>query len=78
MTTSRETINNLIRGQKAERVGLFGAPWEDTVAAWVQQGYPPWLHFGYDVVGLGPEFDLFPLRGWDELPDETDEEGGDR
>ena len=38
--TSRELIDRLIRGKKAERVGLTGSPWRDTIAAWVEQGYP--------------------------------------
>jgi len=107
MTTSRELINTLLRGQKAERVGLMDSPWSDTIAAWVEQGYPtqmvykevgeerwcredgrwveverageyeepvpPWIHFGYDMVGIGPWFDAMPWRGYDELVEETDE-----
>jgi uroporphyrinogen decarboxylase len=38
--TSRDTIDNLLRGKKAERVGLVDSPWGDTIAAWVEQGYP--------------------------------------
>ena len=38
--TSRENTDNLLRGRKAERVGLMDSPWTDTLAAWVQQGYP--------------------------------------
>ncbi len=38
--TSRENVDNLLRGKKAERVGLMDAPWADTMAAWVTQGYP--------------------------------------
>lgn len=34
---------------------------------------PPWLHFGFDMVGLGPWLDAMPLRGHDELIVETDE-----
>jgi uroporphyrinogen decarboxylase len=85
----------------------MGSPWTDTIAAWVEQGYPtrmvykevgedrwrrgdgrwvtvevageyeepvePWRHFGYDMAGIGPGFDIMPLRGHDELVDETDE-----
>ena len=40
MQTSRTVVNNLLRGKEAERVALMGAPWSDTIAAWVQQGYP--------------------------------------
>jgi uroporphyrinogen decarboxylase len=107
MTTSREVIDNLLRGRKAERVGLLDSPWGDTLAAWVQQGYPtrmeykevgedrwrredgrwvevedageyeepvpPWEHFNYDMVGVGPWFDVMPLRDYDELVQETEE-----
>jgi len=38
--TSKQIVDNLIRGKSAERVGLMGSPWGDTIAAWVQQGYP--------------------------------------
>ena len=40
MMTSREVVDNLLRGKKAERVGLMDGPWGDTIAAWIQQGYP--------------------------------------
>jgi len=104
--TSYEVIDNLLRGKQAMRVGLVDSPWEDTIAAWVEQGYPtrvvhkeigekhwrsedgrwveaevageyeepvpPWEHFGYDMVGIGPWFDIMPWRGYDELVEETD------
>jgi uroporphyrinogen decarboxylase len=104
---SRDVIDALIRGGNAERVGLMGSPWLDTVAAWVEQGYPtrmvqkdtgderwrrqdgrwvdvevageyeepvpPWEHFGYDMVGVGPWFDVMPLLDYDELIEETDD-----
>ena len=104
---SRERIDALLRGRTADRVGLMDSPWEDTLVAWVGQGYPtrreykevgdlrwrredgrwvkaetageyeepvpPWEHFGYDLKGIGPWFDIDPLRGVDELVEETDE-----
>jgi len=107
MMTSREVVDNLLRGKEAERVALMGAPWADTIAAWVEQEYPTrmaykevgeerwrredgrmedvevageyeepvpaWEHFGYDMVGVGPWFDIMPLRDYDELVEETDE-----
>lgn len=120
MTTSRQVIHSLYRGKRAERVGLVGQPWPDTLVAWVQQGYPtrmvykeageqrrrydwadgimdnmcmdteaageyeepvpPWEHFGFDVIGVGPSFDAWPLRGGPggtlasgQLIEETDE-----
>jgi len=107
MMTSRKVVDNLLRGKRAERVGLMGAPWSDTIAAWVEQGYPTrvvykkvgeerwrredgrwvevkvageyeepvpsWEHFAYDMVGVGPWMDIMPLRGYEELIEETDE-----
>jgi uroporphyrinogen decarboxylase len=40
MDTPRTVIDDLLRGRKAERVGLMDSPWADTLWAWVQQGYP--------------------------------------
>jgi uroporphyrinogen decarboxylase len=40
MQTSREVVDNLLRGKKAERMGITDSPWADTVLAWIQQGYP--------------------------------------
>jgi uroporphyrinogen decarboxylase len=104
--TSRELVSNLLRGKPAERVGLVDSPWGDTIAAWIQQGYPmrrvykevgekrwrgdgkseevtvageydepvpTWKHFGYDLAGAGPWFDIMPMRDYDELVSETDE-----
>jgi uroporphyrinogen decarboxylase len=34
---------------------------------------PPWEHFEYDMVGVGPWFDPTPILGYDELLQETDE-----
>jgi uroporphyrinogen decarboxylase len=107
MMNSREVIDNLLRGKKAERVGLMDSPWGDAMAQWVQQGYPtrkvfkelgeqywiredgqwedvtvegeyeepvpPWEHFDYDMVSVGPWFDIMPIRDYDELVSETDE-----
>ncbi len=104
--TSKELIDALLRKQPAERVGLVDGPWGDTLAAWIQQGYPtrkvfrekgelrwrddgkrveaeeageyeepvpPWEHFGYDLVGIGPWFDIMPWRDYDELVEESEE-----
>ena len=107
MATSRDIVDNLLRGKKAERVALMGSPWGDTIAAWVEQGYPtrrvykevgedrwnsedgrlvevavageyeepvpPCEHFGYDMAGVGPWFDIMPLRDHEELVQETDQ-----
>ncbi|MCU0521349.1 MAG: hypothetical protein MUF84_11735 [Anaerolineae bacterium] len=34
---------------------------------------PAWEHFGFDMVGIGPWFDPIPIRGYDELLQETNE-----
>jgi uroporphyrinogen decarboxylase len=107
MLTARQNIDNLLRHKKAERVALVDSPWGDTLAAWIQQGYPvrmehkevgedhwsardcrwiettvagdyeepvpPWEHFDYDMVGIGPWFDVMPWRGYEEVVSETDE-----
>lgn len=40
MQSSRQVVDSLLRGAKAERVGLTDSPWGDTLAAWIKQGYP--------------------------------------
>ncbi len=40
MTTSRQVINDLLRGNGAARVGVVDYPWWDTLVAWTKQGYP--------------------------------------
>lgn len=45
MMTSREVVDALLRGNKADRVALHDSPWADTIAAWVQQGYPTRMEY---------------------------------
>ena len=105
MTTSRERIGGMLRGEKVDRVGSYDGPWADTLAAWVEQGYPtrmayrepgeqrwqrgdgrwvdvveageyeepvpPWEHFAYDMAAVVPWADVMPIRGYDELVEET-------
>ena len=106
MATSRQVIDDLLRGRQAERVGLVDSPWGDTIAAWIEQGYPTrrvykeagemrwredgksvkaetageyvepvpaWKHFGYDMAGVRPWFEILPLLDHKELVEETDE-----
>ncbi len=40
MQTSREVVDALLRGKKAERYALMESPWADTLGDWVRQGYP--------------------------------------
>ena len=37
---SRQLVDGLFRGRTGTRVGFNEGPWPDTLAAWVQQGYP--------------------------------------
>ena len=82
MQTPREVVDALVRGGKAERVGLFDYPWPDTLTKWVEEGYPtndegqpvePGDHFGFDIACVGGWFDILPLRGVRELVEETNE-----
>ncbi len=107
MTSSCETVDNLLRSKNPDRVGLVDSPWGDTLSAWVHQGYPlckdykevgedhwcaddgrwvettvageyeepvpPWEHFNYDMVGIGPWFDVMPLRDYEEVVSESAE-----
>jgi uroporphyrinogen decarboxylase len=99
-------INDLLRGNSAERVGVVDYPWWDTLVAWTEQGYPtrrvhrevgeqirradlelvevkvageyeepvpPWQHFGHDMAGIGPWFEILPLGDRRELVAETEE-----
>ena len=45
MMTSQSVVDALLRGNKADRIALMGSPWVDTIAAWVQQGYPTCMVF---------------------------------
>jgi uroporphyrinogen decarboxylase len=48
--------------------------WEDVeVAGEYEEPVPPWQHFGYDMVGVGPWMDVLPWRGYEELVEETAE-----
>jgi uroporphyrinogen decarboxylase len=63
-------------------VALMDNPWADTLQKWTAQGYPkdssgqpvdPAEHFGFDLAGAGGWFDIMPLKGVNEVMDETDE-----
>ena len=83
MQTSSEIINGLLRKRPVERMGLNDSPWGDTLAKWAaEEGYPrnesgqhadPVDVFGFDMVCCGGWFDPLPLRGKDEVLEETDE-----
>jgi uroporphyrinogen decarboxylase len=48
--------------------------WEEVeVAGEYEEPVPVWEHFGYDMVGINTRLDVMPLRGCDELVEETDE-----
>lgn len=47
--------------------------WEDALQdGEYEEPVPAWEVFNYDMVGVGGWFDLMPLRGYEELIDETD------
>jgi len=46
--------------------------WEDVAEEGdYEEPVPPWQHFQYDMVGIGPWMDYFPLRDYDETVQET-------
>jgi len=82
MQTARDVIDALLRKRPAERVGLNDSPWADTLRKWVDQGYPgndkgepvsAVEHFDFDMMSLGGFFDALPIRGYDEVLEETAE-----
>ena len=47
--------------------------WVDVeVAGEYEEPVPPWQHFGYDLAGVGPWFNVMPWRDYEELVEETD------
>ncbi len=65
MQTSREAVDSLIRGGRADYVPLHDAPWGDTIDKWRGQGMPVdgegkpvdiVDHFGFDMAGVGGWF----------------------
>jgi len=51
--TSRERIKKAFSFQIPDRIGIFDAPWPETVARWRAEGLPPDVHvndyFQYEV-----------------------------
>ena len=82
MQTSRDVIDCLLRGKKADRVGVADSPWGDTLSEWVKQGMPVdekgeavdvVEHFGFDLCGCGGWFAWEAKRGVCDVLEETDE-----
>ena len=47
--------------------------WADVeIAGEYEEPVPPWEHFGYDMVGVGPWMDVLPWRGYEELVEENE------
>ena len=79
----------MIAREPVDRVGLYEGFWDDTLRAWVQQGYPtgtkivggkevqepvdPFHHFKFDLHRCGGFFDTEPIFGIDEVIEETSE-----
>ena len=79
---SRQVIDALFGKGPLVRVGLQDSPWSDTLRKWLKEGYPaddegnpvpPGEHFGFDMAGAGGGFDIMPIRGYEEILDESDE-----
>ncbi len=72
----------VLPGKSPTRVGLMDSPWTEALTKWTTQGYPkgpdgkpvdPVDHFGYDMCGGGGWFDIMPIRGHNEIIQETEE-----
>lgn len=74
--TGRTRIRRLIAHQEADRIGLWDAYWEDTLARWVQEGLPPdtspqrLLGFDFDILFLDASLRL-PERLIEDTPEYT-------
>jgi uroporphyrinogen decarboxylase len=76
--TSRERTHLLLRRELPDRMGLFEHFWPETIRdVWSGQGYPadvpPETYFGYDLRFGGGWIDTTPLRGTEEVVEETAE-----
>lgn len=78
----RELVRAILSGDDFDRFGLFEYFWPETPRGWVSQGYPtdpegnpidPEIRFGFDMRSCGGWFDHFPVRGYREVIEETDE-----
>ena len=89
MTNSRELISNMVLLKDIERVAVYEGFWDETLTAWVDQGYPteatlqnglevytprdPFHHFDFDLHRCGGFFDTEPIQGQKQILEETDE-----
>lgn len=89
MMNSRELVRGLIGRGEFDRVGLFEHFWPETPTIWIDQGYPTRTVdkegrevtepvetrdcFPFDMYPSGGWFDTIPVRGEEEVLDETDE-----
>jgi len=78
----RELIQSILTGRGFDRFGLYEYFWPETTKSWVAQGYPmddsgepvdPESFFNFDMRACGGWFDHFPIRGFREVVEETDE-----
>ncbi len=83
MQTSKDVIDNILRGGSPDRIGLFDFFWPQTLKKWRdEEGYPvddkgeprdPYDYFRMDMGGMGAWFQSTPLVIEPELIEESDE-----
>ena len=82
MDSSYDVIENLMRGRTASRMGLRENIWGQTLQRWVTEGYPtdangkpvdPVMHFDHDWAVVGGGFDYWPIRGHQEVVEDSEE-----
>ncbi len=82
MQNSRDAVDSLLRGRKADFVPLFDSPWGDALEKWIGEGYPKDQdgkaadatdYFGFDMVGCGGWFQWQAKKNFEEILEENDE-----
>jgi uroporphyrinogen decarboxylase len=82
MQNAKAVIGDLLAGREAGRMGFFELIWPDALREWTHQGYPadeagnpvePTEYLDMDMYFAGDWWDIMPLRGVEEVVEQTEE-----
>ncbi|MBN1863395.1 MAG: hypothetical protein JW808_00690 [Victivallales bacterium] len=82
MQSSRDAVDCILRGKRADFVPLYDNPWCDAMEKWLGEGYPKDKDgkpcdsndfFGFDLVGCGGWFSWHPKKNIEEILEENEE-----
>lgn len=82
MEDSKKVIEGLLGRGEITRMGFYELIWPDTLRQWTNEGYPedeqgqpaePTEFLDMDMYSVGGWFDTLPIRGYEEIVEETDE-----